>query len=86
MASYVIVSKGEDYVHCDVTMDDGSTFGQHIQGERRLTLAGIDAAITEAVERMSVKAEVTLSEVDLAISAKTSFISKASPVLELVVK
>lgn len=86
MASYVIVSKGEDYVHCDVTMDDGSTFGQHVQGERRLTLAGIDEAITEAVERMSVKDEVVLSEVDLAISAKTSFTSKIAPVISPMVQ
>jgi hypothetical protein len=51
MPAYVIEKQDADHVLCHVTMDDGSTFGQYVTGDARLTMKGIDGVVQAAIQR-----------------------------------
>lgn len=49
---YQVLAEYPDRIHCLVTRDDNSTFGQYIYGAAKLILSEIDAIISERAEAL----------------------------------
>ena len=69
--TYKIVEQEAGRIYCIVTREDGSTFGQVVDGNARTSIAGIEQLLVEAEERFSAPKAVE-QEVQDMIRDKTS--------------
>jgi len=72
MPSYQITEASTEHVYCVVTLEGGETFGQIVKGEASMTEAGIEAAVHEAIERVTKQTAPREAKVEEAIASRAA--------------